>query len=94
MKSGKKSGDLCFPLLYAPQLLLKEFDSKVADLKNSVKDRSNAQCSCAGHFIEAHLDATDFKGEWVHVDIAGPAESESRGTGFGVALIYELSKLI
>lgn len=25
-------------------------------MKNSVKDRSNAQCSCAGHFIESHID--------------------------------------
>ena len=29
---------------------------QVADMKNSVKDRSNAQCSCAGHFIENHID--------------------------------------
>ena len=29
---------------------------QVADMKNSVKDRSNAQCSCAGHFIESHID--------------------------------------
>ena len=51
VKAGLASGDLCYPLLYAPELLKKEFNSKVADMKNSVKDRSNAQCSCAGHLI-------------------------------------------
>ncbi|KAL9179331.1 hypothetical protein ACHAXT_008621 [Thalassiosira profunda] len=43
VKAGLSSGDLCYPLLYAPDLLKKEFNSKVADMKNSVKDRSNAQ---------------------------------------------------
>jgi probable aminopeptidase NPEPL1 len=35
--------------------LNKQFDSQVADMKNSVKDRMNAQSSCAGHFIEQHV---------------------------------------
>jgi hypothetical protein len=35
---------------------------QVADMKNSVKDRSNAQCSCAGHFIESHIDP-DYNGK-------------------------------
>ena len=63
-KAGMKTGDLCFPLLYAPELLKKEFKSQVADMKNSVKNRSNAQCSCAGHFIESHIDEA-YKGDWV-----------------------------
>ena len=33
----------------------KEFKSSVADMKNSVKDRMNAQASCAGLFVESHL---------------------------------------
>lgn len=29
VKAGLKSGDLCYPLLYAPDLLKEEFNSKV-----------------------------------------------------------------
>ncbi|KAI9102057.1 hypothetical protein DFS34DRAFT_612644 [Phlyctochytrium arcticum] len=86
MAAGQATGDWCFPFLYAPELLKKEFDSKVADMKNSVADRMNAQASCAGHFIEDHLHA-DYKGEWMHIDIAGPAADKQRATGFGVALL-------
>jgi leucyl aminopeptidase len=46
--AGRVSGNLCHPILFAPELLMPEFDSKVADMKNSVKNRANAQCSCAG----------------------------------------------
>ena len=87
--AGLHSGDLTYPLLYAPELLKEEFNSKVADMKNSVKDRSNAQTSCAGHFIESHLDK-DYKGGWLHVDMAGPASKNERGTGYGVGLILSL----
>jgi len=54
-------------------------------MKNSVKDRSNAQASCAANFIYEHIHE-DFQGGWLHVDLAGPAWSEERGTGFGVGL--------
>jgi probable aminopeptidase NPEPL1 len=64
MESGMRSGDLVYPMLYAPELLKSEFASKVADMKNSVKDRGNAQASCAGHFIESHIDSA-YKGDWV-----------------------------
>jgi probable aminopeptidase NPEPL1 len=87
--AGLRSGDLCYPILYAPELLKQEFNSKVADMKNSVKDRSNAQTSCAGHFIEAHL-AEDYKGGWIHIDMAGPAWKDDRGTGYGVGLVLSL----
>lgn len=87
--AGLHSGDLVFPLLYAPELLKDEFKSYVADMKNSVKDRSNAQTSCAGHFIESHLDK-DYSGGWLHVDMAGPASKNERGTGYGVGLILSL----
>lgn len=39
--AGQRSGDWCFPLLYAPEILEKEFESKVADMKNSVKVSSS-----------------------------------------------------
>jgi len=89
--AGKTTGDLVFPFLYAREILMSNFDSKVADMKNSVKDRSNAQASCAGHFVESHLDA-DYKGEWLHVDIAGPSFQSERATGFGTALLYQIAK--
>jgi probable aminopeptidase NPEPL1 len=89
VRAGLQSGDLVVPLLYAPELLMKEFDSKVADMKNSVKDRSNAQASCAGHFIEAHLHDS-YKGGWLHVDMAGPGDHNGVGTGYGVALVLAL----
>ena len=61
--AGKSSGDLVHPLPYCPEFYRKEFDSKVADLKNSVKDRMNAQSSCAGQFIAEHLG--DYGGPWL-----------------------------
>lgn len=57
VSAGRRSGDLVHPLPYAPEFFSKEFSSKIADMRNSVKDRSNAQASCAGQFIANHLDA-------------------------------------
>jgi probable aminopeptidase NPEPL1 len=90
--AGQQSGDWVFPMLYAPEILKKEFSSEVADMKNSVKNRMNAQSSCAGHFIEDHL--VNYKGDWLHVDIAGPSENNGRATGFGVAFLLEFLKKI
>lgn len=89
VNAGLKSGDLTFPMLYFPDLLFAEFESKVADMKNSVKDRGNAQSSCAGHFIESHIDE-NYAGDWVHVDMAGPDSKNERATGYGVALVLSL----
>ena len=89
VQAGRRTGDLVHPLPYAPEFHRAEFASKVADCKNSVKDRSNAQASCAGSFIGENLHA-DFSGAWLHVDIAGPAFVGDRGTGFGVALVLGL----
>lgn len=89
VQAGMISGDLCSPLLYAPELLMEEFKSEMADMKNSVKDRSNAQTSCAGHFIEAHL-ADSYEGGWMHVDMAGPSAVGERASGYGVGLVLSL----
>ncbi|KAI3646646.1 hypothetical protein MP228_009574 [Amoeboaphelidium protococcarum] len=86
VQSGKESGDLCYPILYCPELLKKEFKSDVADMQNSVKSRTNAQSSCAGHFVEDHINS-EWKGKWAHIDIAGPSSHNDRGTGFGTALL-------
>ena len=87
--AGLRSGEPVFPLLYAPELLRREFRSPVADMRNSVKDRNNAQSSCAAQFIANHLPNPAPR--WLHVDLAGPAwDAENRGTGFGVGLLLEL----
>jgi probable aminopeptidase NPEPL1 len=85
--AGYASGDLVHPLPFAPEFFQSEFKSPIADMRNSVKNRSNAQSSCAGQFIYSHID--DLEVRWGHVDLAGPAFRSDRGTGFGVALLAE-----
>lgn len=87
--AGKQTGDLVHPLLFAPELLQQEFSSKIADMKNSVANRMNAQTSCAAQFLYAHIEnAPGAKNRrWCHIDLAGPSFLKGRGTGFGVALI-------
>ncbi|MEN0067289.1 MAG: leucyl aminopeptidase family protein [Myxococcota bacterium] len=91
VEAGRWSGDLVHPLPYAPELFRKEFHSTVADMRNSVKDRANAQSSCAGQFIGNHLFASGFDGAWCHIDMAGPSVHAHRGTGFGVGLLMALA---
>lgn len=89
VRAGRSSGDLAHPLVYCPELHFSEFNSAMADMKNSVADRENAQSSCAGLFIGSHL-GFDWPGVWVHVDIASPVHAGERATGFGVALLMAL----
>ena len=89
VQAGRQSGDMTFPLVYCPELHFSEFNSVVADMKNSVASRDNAQSSCAGLFIGAHL-GTDYEGTWIHVDMAAPVYSGERATGYGVALLSAL----
>jgi len=90
--AGKASGDLVFPVPYCPEFYRKEYKSEVADMKNSVADRGNAQVSCAAQFIGNHLEAFLAEGgRWLHVDMAGPC-GEARATGYGVALLFDLLK--
>jgi len=87
--AGRAIGEPVFPLPWAPELFRKEFASAVADMKNSVKDRNNAQSSCAAWFIAAHLPAD--APPWLHVDMAGPANgADGRGSGYGVGLLLGL----
>ncbi len=87
VKVGRDTGDLVHPLPFAPEFYQAEFKSPIADMRNSVKNRANAQSSCAAQFVYNHIDETGVK--WVHVDLAGPAFRGERGTGFGVALLSE-----
>jgi len=88
-QAGRVSGDLLFPVPYAPEFHFTEFASSVADMKNSAADRSNALVSCAGLFIAANL-GFDYPGSWIHVDMASPVHSGDRATGYGVALLCVL----
>ncbi|XP_055636702.1 probable aminopeptidase NPEPL1 [Toxorhynchites rutilus septentrionalis] len=86
---GRKTADLLSPVPYCPELHFSEFTSAVADMKNSVMDRGNAQVSCAGLFVGAHL-GFDYSGAWLHVDMASPVHNGERATGYGVALLLGL----
>jgi len=88
--AGRQVGEPCHQLLYAPELFRKEFRSQVADMKNSVKARNNAQSSCAAQFVANHLP--DDHPRWLHVDMAGPGTADERGTGYGVALLLTLAE--
>jgi len=85
--AGRASGDLTHPLPFAPEFYKSEFRSQIADMRNSVKNRANAQASCAAQFIYWHIEDTPAR--WGHVDLAGPASQNGRGTGYGVALLAE-----
>lgn len=89
VEAGRASGDLVHPVPYCPELHFSEYSSAIADMKNSVADRSNALVSCAGLFIAAHL-GFDYPGVWVHVDMASPVHCGERATGYGVALLCTL----
>lgn len=87
IQAGYASGDLVHPLPFAPEFYRQEFESVVADMCNSVRNRFNAQAACAAQFIYWHM--SESKAQWCHVDLAGPAFVKNRGTGFGVALLSE-----
>ena len=88
LEAGNKSGDLTHALPFAPEFYKPEFKSEIADMKNSVKNRANAQSSCAAQFVYNHLEDTPVR--WGHIDLAGPAFRGERGTGFGVALLSRM----
>lgn len=90
VQCGRSTGDLVHPLPFAPEFYQAEFASAVADMRNSVKDRANAQSSCAAQFVWAQID--DMNPHWLHVDIAGPAFRDERGTGFGVGLLASVAE--
>ncbi len=86
--AGLASGDHCMPLLFSPELHISEFKSTVADMRNSVADRNNASSSASGLWVYLHIEDTGCK--WAHVDLAGPAFLDNRGTGYGVGLLTSL----
>lgn len=89
VEAGRSSADLCFPIVFAPELHFSQFESELADMTNSVSKGDNAPSSCAGLFIHSHLSAK-YEGVWVHIDMASMVAESERGTGFGVALLNSL----
>ncbi len=85
--AGRATGDLAHALPFVPEFYKAEFASPIADMRNSVANRSNAQSSCAAQFVFWHIQDTPVR--WGHVDMAGPATAKDRGTGYGVALLAE-----
>jgi len=95
IEAGRASGDLVHPLPFAPELYMQEFKSPIADMRNSVANRNNAQSSCAAQFVYAHLQGGPGpEPRWCHVDLAGPAFPKDRATGYGVALVAELVRRV
>jgi probable aminopeptidase NPEPL1 len=92
--AGKRSGDLVFPVPFVPELFRAELRSPVADMRNSVKDRNNAQPSCAGQYLANHLFVHGWDRPWAHVDMAAPAVSNNRATGYGVGLLLAAAGLV
>eukprot|EP01063_Lacrimia_lanifica_P017323 TRINITY_DN2419_c0_g1_i1.p1 TRINITY_DN2419_c0_g1~~TRINITY_DN2419_c0_g1_i1.p1 ORF type:complete len:554 (+),score=252.25 TRINITY_DN2419_c0_g1_i1:45-1664(+) len=89
--AGKQTGDQCYPVLFAPELLMHEFDCTCADMKNSVACRTNAQVSCAGLFIYKCGFAGKYTGEWAHIDMAYPVTMEDeRASGWGPLLLENM----
>ncbi|TKR81266.1 hypothetical protein L596_015167 [Steinernema carpocapsae] len=88
--AGRASGDLVHPLPYAPDLHMGDLKSPVADMKNSNLGKMDGPpSSIAGLFISAHIDHSN-EVDWIHFDIAAPAECGDRGTGYGPALLSKL----
>ncbi|KAJ3111995.1 putative aminopeptidase npepl1 [Phlyctochytrium bullatum] len=102
LDAGRVTGDLCFPLIYAPEFhgVSKQFESDVADMKNSVKERADAGSSSGGLFVQAHMSPEEKwkeggAGHWAHIDMAFPSTNpDGRGSGFGVGLLVEVIKKI
>ncbi|MCB9870747.1 MAG: hypothetical protein H6837_12885 [Planctomycetes bacterium] len=76
------------PLIFCPELFKREFASPVADMRNSVKNRDNAQSSCAAQFIYWHIE--DTSADWCHIDLAGRHSSLTAEPEYGTALMVDV----
>ncbi|CAI2349694.1 unnamed protein product [Caenorhabditis sp. 36 PRJEB53466] len=90
IRAGRQSGDLVAPMLFAPDLFFSDLKSPIADMRNSNLGKMEGPPSAiAGLFIGAHIGFGDGV-RWLHLDIAAPAESGDRATGYGPALFSAL----
>eukprot|EP01099_Mayorella_cantabrigiensis_P005870 TRINITY_DN4785_c0_g2_i1.p1 TRINITY_DN4785_c0_g2~~TRINITY_DN4785_c0_g2_i1.p1 ORF type:complete len:110 (-),score=30.30 TRINITY_DN4785_c0_g2_i1:39-368(-) len=88
VKAGIISGEMVHPLPYCPEFYSSEFSSSIADMKNSVRDRSNNQSGCAAQFVANHL--VNYDKPWLHIDMCYPVYEGERSTGWGVLLLNQL----
>ncbi|KJH47105.1 cytosol aminopeptidase family, catalytic domain protein [Dictyocaulus viviparus] len=85
--AGRRSGDLVAPMTFCPDLHFVDLKSPVADMRNSNLGKTEGPPSAvAGLFIGAHIEFGEGL-KWLHFDIAAPAESGDRATGYGPALL-------
>ncbi|CAI5445397.1 unnamed protein product [Caenorhabditis angaria] len=90
IQAGKNSGDLVAPMLFAPDLFFGDLRSPIADMRNSNLGKMEGPPSAiAGLFIGSHINFGEGL-RWLHLDIAAPAESGDRATGYGPALFAAL----
>uniref|UniRef100_A0A1I7WSH7 CYTOSOL_AP domain-containing protein n=1 Tax=Heterorhabditis bacteriophora TaxID=37862 RepID=A0A1I7WSH7_HETBA len=88
--AGRRSGDLLAPMVFCPDLHFSDLKSPIADMRNSNLGKMEGPPSAiAGLFIGSHIDFGEGL-NWLHLDIAAPAESSDRGTGYGPALMSVL----
>ena len=92
LDAARSAGEAAWPLPL-PEHLRKPLDSDIADLRN-IGTGSYGGALTAGIFLR------EFVGDvpWVHIDIAGPAGSNSAydevskgGTGYGVRTLAEVA---
>ncbi|KPI84025.1 aminopeptidase putative metallo-peptidase Clan MF Family M17 [Leptomonas seymouri] len=88
VKAGLASGDVCFPILYCPEVHEEVHTSPLADIRNIANTPASAGASCGGYFVEQMMHER-FKGAFVHVDIAFPSSNKAGATGYGVSLVAE-----
>ncbi|WKY14221.1 hypothetical protein Q1695_000062 [Nippostrongylus brasiliensis] len=88
--AGRRSGDLVAPMVFCPDLHFSDLKSPIADMRNSNLGKMEGPPSAvAGLFIGAHINFGEGL-KWLHFDIAAPAESGDRATGYGPALLSYL----
>ena len=60
-------------------------------LSSSICRISVAICDYKGKIFSFLFYSFDL-GEWLHIDIAGPSYQNERATGYGTALLYQITK--
>lgn len=95
---GRTSGDMAFPIVYAPDLNNIALHSEIADMMNTVMvNGMNANSAVAGCFIGNHLkNGHNFEGIWCHIDFATLVNpyypNYTRWHGWGVSFFAKYFK--